>query len=706
VRRNGILTLLLGVVALALIFSGATAQDWRVMTVNYLNLCLDKQGATWGSGDGQMTAYFLTPFEKWIPPGQQTDIGYHGVDKDLQTHVDAFGGRPMGGYVSWWAGARNWTAPPAGQWNAGAEAVLRAGETYPVFLTDNGPVSLNSLIDHPYWDGKKIYYRRVDKPSVVVDGNAQIPVAFDPANTYTLDPNLKADGVLHAKWSHPIGLTFEAKWYAFTNAEYTNFILCDVTITNTGDCAAAKEGIEKPGQELQDLWIGLAQLLMPDEDWVVYAGQIYDGEHDHLLDYDPTTRTMWFWDGDAKDVQGDDQFDPRGGPQGTADIPTGEYCSTTITGYRILHVSTSQSPADMPNQPAVFRYVRYQDHLVPIMAPAKMTDAYNYLSGQDGKPPYMQGFSADPYQEVPEPLAKYAPMLGFGPFNLGFNQSIHIVYVMAAAHIDEARSIELGWKVKNQGYSHLAAKQEIYETGKQRLWETFERAAQVWSRFPNFNVPFPPDPPSLTLRSGPEKAFIDWTPVSGAVKYRVYRAAGGVNNTRVYDMIWEGTGTHYEDQGLTPNFSYYYYVTAVDASGLESSHYFNRTNQAVVPFRAGLNRLDMVRVVPNPFNVRGGTYKENAAHNTTGFNFDGGAREQNTIAFINLPPKCIIRIYNSVGDHIKTLEHTSGSAEERWWPSITDYNQYTASGVYFYTIEVTEGPLKGQVGKGKFVIIR
>ncbi len=681
------------------------AQDWRVLMDGQLCIGLDKQGATWGPGDGQWAAAYVYPFQKWIPPGQDADLGYHGVDRDNVTHGDIMGGREIGGYYSWWVGVKNWTAPPAGQWNAGAEGVLEAGKTYDIFLTDNGPISLNALIDQPFWSGPEIYRRRVPQPTVVVDGTEQVPVAYDPNNTFTVDPNLKSDGMVHSKWTHPVGLTFEAWWYAFTNVEYADFILCDVHITNNGDCAAFKEGIEKPDQVLQDLWIGLAQLMMPDEDWVAYAqaGE-YDGQHDHLLDYDPATRTVWFWDGDAGDIPGDDQFDPRGGPQGLADVPTGEYCATTICGYRILQVQTPQATDD-PNQPATFRYMRYEDQYSPILNAAKMPEAYAYVSGQDGNPAIQAGFSDNPYQQN-EPEAKWSPMLGFGPFNLNYGESIRIVYAFAAAHIDEPRAIELGYKVKNEGYDPAAAKQEIYETGKQRLWETLDKAAQVWANYPDFNVPFPPNAPSIELTSGPEKAFIKWDPVDGAVKYRVYRAAGGLDNHRVYDMIWEGTATEYTDEGLTPNFSYYYYVTAVDANGLESSHYFNRTNKAVVPFRAGLETLEKIRVVPNPFNAKGNNYVEDAPHNSTGFNFAGGPREQNTIAFVNLPPKCIIRIYNSVGDLIKTLRHESGSAEERWYPSITDYNQFPASGVYFYTVEVTEGKLKGQVGKGKFVIIR
>jgi hypothetical protein len=147
----------------------------------------------------------------------------------------------------------------------------------------------------------------------------------------------------------------------------------------------------------------------------------------------------------------------------------------------------------------------------------------------------------------------------------------------------------------------------------------------------------------------------------------------------------------------------------VDGSGLESSHFHNRVDVPAVPFRGGLEDptwKDQVRVVPNPFNVKGGEYLTTEAHGTTGYNYAGGNREQNQITFVNIPPQCRIRIYNSMGDFIKELNHTSGSADERWDPSITDNNQYPSSGVYFYTIEVTQGSLQGDVGTGKFVIVR
>lgn len=689
------------------------AQDFRSMTVGNLVLGQDKQGAAWMSdyvSNGQWPGRLVYDWQAW--PDIANDIGYHGVDIDNATYHSGHG-KDLVGQTSWWAGSKNWDSPPAGKWGPmGIEAVYKTGN-YPIYISDNGPVTLNSLIDTPYPEYTPVKHtRRVDMPAVQVDGNKQQPIAFDPSgNSYTIDPGLKTDAMLEARWTHPMGLTFHDKWYAWTNPAYANLVIVETTITNSGDCNASIAGIEKPNQNLTDFWVGVTHQIAGVEGWLSYGsfGE-YCAQADHLLEYDPTKRYYWTWDGDAADIAGDDQFDPRGGPFGVsnAELPTGEFTAPEVCGLAFLYVSTGPEPSsNNPAQPATFRYVDYQNHLSPILD-KKLVDGWNWMTGEDGLDKYMKGFGDKPYdvQKLAQP--HYDPIWGVGPFNLAFNQSIKLVYVWAFGTVEEARAIELGSKVKNGQITLSAAKQEIYETGRTRLFAEFEKGRDLYFN-KNLSAPFPPDPPTnLEITSGPELVRLKWDAVPGADKYRVYRATGGSNNGRVYQMVKETTETAFSDEPLIRNFSYYYYVTAVKGD-LESSRFFNRTNKAAVPFRRGLqvsNWVDQVRVVPNPFNVKGNTYLEGAGHNTTGFNFAGSLREQNTVAFINLPEFCTIRIYNSIGDLVKTLEHTSGSADERWWPIITDDNQIPASGVYFYLIEVNDGPLAGEVGKGKLVIIR
>ena len=68
--------------------------------------------------------------------------------------------------------------------------------------------------------------------------------------------------------------------------------------------------------------------------------------------------------------------------------------------------------------------------------------------------------------------------------------------------------------------------------------------------------------------------------------------------------------------------------------------------------------------------------------------------------FINIPPKCKIKIYTMSGDLVKTIHHTDGSSEEPW-DQVTEYNQLVYTGVYLYVVDSDMGSKVG-----KFVIVR
>ncbi len=62
----------------------------------------------------------------------------------------------------------------------------------------------------------------------------------------------------------------------------------------------------------------------------------------------------------------------------------------------------------------------------------------------------------------------------------------------------------------------------------------------------------------------PFEIVLTWNPVSGAVKYKVYRKINGT-----FTVIATVNTTYYADKNLKPNTTYYYYVTAVDRAGNE-----------------------------------------------------------------------------------------------------------------------------------------
>ena len=84
------------------------------------------------------------------------------------------------------------------------------------------------------------------------------------------------------------------------------------------------------------------------------------------------------------------------------------------------------------------------------------------------------------------------------------------------------------------------------------------------------------------------------------------------------------------------------------------------------------------------------------------------------LKFINLPAKCIIRIFNLNGELVRTIRHqhtlepgigqqevTGSAGGDEWWNLLSDNRQLVASGVYIFHIQSDVGE---QVGK--FVIIR
>lgn len=109
--------------------------------------------------------------------------------------------------------------------------------------------------------------------------------------------------------------------------------------------------------------------------------------------------------------------------------------------------------------------------------------------------------------------------------------------------------------------------------------------------------------------------------------------------------------------------------------------------------------LDKVRVVPNPYYIR-------AAWDVSKY-----ARY---IYFQGLPSKCTIRIFNTAGLLIKTIEHdetntaatfsseaSTGAGAHRW-DLLTEEGLNTVSGLYIYQVTTPDGKEK----VGKFAIIR
>ncbi|HEX9657488.1 MAG TPA: fibronectin, partial [Bacteroidota bacterium] len=173
-----------------------------------------------------------------------------------------------------------------------------------------------------------------------------------------------------------------------------------------------------------------------------------------------------------------------------------------------------------------------------------------------------------------------------------------------------------------------------------------------------------------------------------------------------------------DDTEVIRGVASYYYVVAVGNSAdntgggltppglaLVSSRYYSQTyDAAFLKRQAGLYPLDGIRVVPNPYII---------SSNEKTLRFEGQT-ESNKIKFYEIPGECTIRIYTELGEKIKEIVHTDGSADAEW-NSTTSSNQIVVSGVYIVHFTVDEDQLdpsgnvlyrKGETAFRKFVVIR
>jgi hypothetical protein len=152
--------------------------------------------------------------------------------------------------------------------------------------------------------------------------------------------------------------------------------------------------------------------------------------------------------------------------------------------------------------------------------------------------------------------------------------------------------------------------------------------------------------------------------------------------------------------------SVYYAVTAFDVGDpqtglqpLEASKLVNATLVYPVDDWAKVKEEGLkVMVYPNPYRIDGG-YVENKYEKS-------GIREKR-IRFVNLPPRCTIRIFTLDGDLVQTIDHESSAADLDAtidsWNLISRNTQAVVSGIYLFSVEDKD---TGDNQVGKFVIIK
>jgi hypothetical protein len=493
----------------------------------------------------------------------------------------------------------------------------------------------------------------------------------------TLDPTLEADQIVEVVRNSTIGVTVTEKVRAYSHPKYQDFVIVHYQLVNTGKVDEFDE-VELPGQTLTNFYFVDARGYNPGSE---LPQDHCAGSYGYWGDYygdEPGEELRLFYGWDANDPKNETQC---GDDEGNPSPITGAFTTPHYSGHGLIHADTG--PHDRrhdASQPVSL-------HRINAMALNQLTESELFNMASDSNSVIT---TVDP---TGDPSLVQSPILlmGYGPYTLEFGDTLNFVIFRGAAGLSPELCDSLGRAWKN-GEITDAEKNAHLRTGFDSLKVTMHRAVDIWEnglRIPGGVNLAPPD--SFILDSGPGMINLRWNPVIGAQGYNLYRALGDPDSV-YFSVISRGLdSTGYTDTDVNKGYDYYYYVTAVDEQGVESSHYWlrtNRRNRSVVPTTAlGRNSMEDVRVVPNPFVWdKEGNYPGNP----------------DKIIFAGLPGPCDIRIYTISGDLVQHLEHTDLSGIHEW-NQISTYNQYIVSGIYVYHVRDREN---GHEKFGKFIIIR
>ena len=316
-------------------------------------------------------------------------------------------------------------------------------------------------------------------------------------------------------------------------------------------------------------------------------------------------------------------------------------------------------------------------------------------------------------------------LYSIGPYDIAPGESIEWIEIFLAGQMDRNVTI----------MGDTTATLHFVEEGLVNLKQNWQAAKELITN--NFvmtkNVP-PPTPADAPLLgnsnelvavsaagmvSGLEKAGVNLTfkgvhqgytdPVTGEADfagYNIYQSSidvegpwkkiGTLTVQRANELMEDGLITYFQPADIS--IPYRYAVTSFDTQGSECSIMSAYISDAVTAKSFSTDNLSQVRIVPNPFRQQSGF---------------ANVAERKRLAFINIPEKCIIRIYTVALDLVRTINH-EGGGETTWGSTsssgndylLTDFAMNVSPGVYIYHLESQVAGHEGESTVGKIFIIK
>jgi hypothetical protein len=571
---------------------------------------------------------------------------------------------------------------------------------------------------------------RTSHPSVTVDDqNSSVLTQYDIVDE--VDPALPCDRMVLVQFNTSIGVSVTKKVMVFAYPRQGNYFINDYVFKNTGIINAAGTVQQ---QTLDSVWFYFAHRYAFagvsssgwGSSWGAFSSTWGSSTLHHAFGENPTSPDYtyggvslrgffsWYGQNSESNQSSLSYAEDWGCPNVTGG--DGMLGSAKYAGCLTLHADTSpQNNADDLYQPKTTWYIGAD---IQSMQPGSlsqynditMADRYTIMSERHPPQQYDQAVGEGKYANNFTDARRSNAMQGqgYGPYRLAPGDSIHIVYVEGVSGISWEKGTEVGgnwikWR-NSTGQPTLVMpdgsttadynlyKRQWVETGKDSLLATYHNAIDNYKS--GYALPQPPPPPaSFAVASGGDRIQLTWANNADSYPhfngYVIYRSKGNVLDYRTtYQKIFEcdkATVVHeFSDVTAVRGFYYYYYIqskddgTQVPGTVLYSSLFLTITmDPATLQRPAVTSTLDSVRVVPNPYDIRGR------------FLQFGDRSQYDQISVYGLPPVATLKIYTERGDLIWQKAHTTGTGDVLW-TSETTYGQIVASGIYILVVETPD----------------
>lgn len=330
----------------------------------------------------------------------------------------------------------------------------------------------------------------------------------------------------------------------------------------------------------------------------------------------------------------------------------------------------------------------------------------------------------------------------FGPYKLAPGDSIRIIVAEVAGELD-LKEIIKGDPDHQFPDSSIAAIRRNAEAARNAIkWGIGSGRSNVVA-----DVPEPPPAPNCTaanaskgsdtaiiavrwdkltensvITDGANSKFFDGS--KDLTGYRIYR---GTDERGIWDLVadipkvdfdkyWNVETKLYEyfDKGLQFGFDFYYYVEAYNSTpNLWTS--LNGTPVANLPElkSADYNKTPLTSAKPGPIDLNEKPFDVFVVPNPFiegDYNYNFGDPNRRKIEFRNLPERATIKLFNVSGELVKTLSHGPDSqgnlAGSIAWDQTSDSGLLVAPGLYIFVVQSDTKGSEGKKDTGKFMIIR